>query len=141
MIRLCCVTALAAAAVFAPAKGVVAAGDPQEIELTAEQAVREALAANRDLQAARQTIAIARGRLLQAGRLSNPEFEMSGRDDFAFRDEGERGYGVGFAQSFPITRRLVRNVTWHAEISRWPKPRFATSLEAWPRTRVVRSTR
>ncbi len=108
MIRLCCATALAAAAIFAPAKGVVAAGDRQEIELTAEQAVREALAANRDLQAARQTIEIARGRLLQAGRLSNPEFEMSGRDDFAFRDEGERGYGVGFSQSFPITGRLVR---------------------------------
>ena len=46
-------------------------------ELSADQAVREALASNRDLQVAQLAIDIARGRLLQAGRLSNPEIELS----------------------------------------------------------------
>jgi cobalt-zinc-cadmium efflux system outer membrane protein len=77
-------------------------------ELTADAAVREALAANRDLQAAIETIAIARGRLLQAGRLENPELEASYADDFAFSAEGERNASVGLAQRFPITSRLAR---------------------------------
>lgn len=77
-------------------------------ELTADAAVREALAANRDLQAAIETIGIARGRLLQAGRLENPELEGAYADDFAFNAEGERTASVGLAQRFPITSRLAR---------------------------------
>lgn len=76
--------------------------------LTADDAVREALAANRDLQAARFSIDVARGGLLQAGRLENPELEMAYADDFAFNAEGERFGSVGFAQSFPVTARLAR---------------------------------
>ena len=76
--------------------------------LTADDAVREALAANRDLQAARFSIDIARGGLLQAGRLENPELELGYTDDFAFKAEGERVGSVGFAQSFPVTARLAR---------------------------------
>ncbi len=76
--------------------------------LTAAAAIREALAANRDLQAARFSIDIARGGLQQAGRLENPELELGYADDFAFKAEGERVGIVGFAQSFPITERLAR---------------------------------
>lgn len=76
--------------------------------LTAEEAVREALVANRDLQAARLAIAAARGRRLQAGRLENPELELAYADDFAFESEGERTASVAFSQSFPVTARLSR---------------------------------
>jgi len=76
--------------------------------LTADEAVREALAANQDLQAARFSIDIARGGLLQAGRLENPELELGFSDDFAFNSEGERTGSVGFSQSFPVTARLAR---------------------------------
>ena len=76
--------------------------------LTADDAVREALAANRDLQAARLAIDIARGHRLQAGRLDNPELELGYTDDFAFSAEGESLASIGFAQSFPVTARLAR---------------------------------
>lgn len=76
--------------------------------LTADAAVREALAGNRDLQAARLAIDIARGQLLQAGRLDNPELEVALADDFAFKSEGERNLAAGFAQRFPVTARLRR---------------------------------
>ncbi len=76
--------------------------------LTADEAVRESLAANRDLQAARFSIDVARGGLHQAGRLENPELELGYADDFAFKSEGERVGSVGFAQSFPVTARLAR---------------------------------
>ena len=76
--------------------------------LTADNAVREALAANRDLQAARFSIDVARGGLLQAGRLENPELELAYADDFAFNSEGERVGSISLSQSFPVTARLAR---------------------------------
>ena len=76
--------------------------------LTAEDAVREALAATRDLQAARFTIDVVRGGLLQAGRLQNPQIALAFADDFAFQAEGERTASAGLAQSFPVTARLAR---------------------------------
>ena len=76
--------------------------------LTADEAVQEALAANRDLQAARFSIDVARGNLLQAGRLENPHLALGYSDDFAFKSDGERTGSVGFAQSFPVTARLAR---------------------------------
>jgi outer membrane protein, heavy metal efflux system len=93
-----------------PSGAAIAAETPfrSPIELTADAAVREALEANRDLQAAIETVAIARGRLLQAGRLANPELEASYGDDFAFAAEGERTASVGLAQRFPVTSRLGR---------------------------------
>lgn len=108
MIRLFTAMLLLAVPVFAWAKPLIAAPVENGNELTADQAVREALASNRDLQAALLEIEIARGRLLQAGRLSNPEVHLAGVDDFASRREGERAGSVGFAQSFPITARLAR---------------------------------
>jgi len=96
------VAALASAA-WSPARSQTASDS-----LTADDAVHEALAANRDLQAARLAIDVARGRRLQAGRLENPELEGRFADDFAFNAEGERTASVGFAQRFPITSRLAR---------------------------------
>ena len=75
---------------------------------TVDAAVSEALAANVDLQAARFAIDMARGELLQAGRLDNPELGVALADDFAFKSEGERNFSLGFAQRFPITARLAR---------------------------------
>ena len=75
---------------------------------TVDAALREALTANLDLQAARLAIDVARGELLQAGRLENPELRASLADDFVFKSEGERNFSLGFAQRFPITARLAR---------------------------------
>jgi cobalt-zinc-cadmium efflux system outer membrane protein len=69
--------------------------------LTADDAVQEALAANLDLAAARFAIDEAHGRLLQSGRLANPELEIAYADDVTFKSEGERTGSAGFAQSFP----------------------------------------
>ena len=96
---------LAALTLAAPA---LASSQTPPTALTADEAVREALARNLDLQAARLSIEIARGRRLQAGRLSNPELELAYGDDFAFGAEGERTSSVSFSQRFPITARLAR---------------------------------
>lgn len=82
--------------------------DPSNDTITADQAVREALAANVDLAVARLAIDVARGELLQAGRLDNPEIGASVADDFAFKAEGERAVSAGLSQRFPITARLAR---------------------------------
>ncbi len=79
-----------------------------ESAIDADASVSEALAMNRDLQAALLAIDVARGRLVQAGRLSNPEIGVAASDDFAFGDEGERSLSIVLAQSFPITSRLSR---------------------------------
>lgn len=76
--------------------------------MTIERVVQEALANNPDLDAARHAIEMARGRLRQAGLWPNPEVEIDGRDDFLFSGEGERGGSAGFAQRFPVARRLGR---------------------------------
>lgn len=95
-----------AAALILSAAGAASAQSPSR-SLTADDAVREALAANRDLRAARLTIDVARGGLLQAGRLANPELDLGYTDDFAFAAEGESRGSIGFAQSFPVTARLA----------------------------------
>ena len=48
----------------------------------------------------------AQGRLAQAGRWPNPELELSGLSDVAFRNEGAGAFTVGLAQTFPLTARL-----------------------------------
>lgn len=98
--------AVAAALAFGSSAPARAQTSPDSF--TADEAVRAALADNRDLQAAIETIGIARGRLLQAGRLENPELEGAYADDFAFNAEGERNASVALAQRFPITSRLAR---------------------------------
>ncbi len=58
---------------------------------------------NPDLAAARLRIAEAQGRLLGAGRRSNPELEFSATRSHEFR---EGTIGLGFNQKFPVTARL-----------------------------------
>ena len=68
-----------------------------------DQAVVQALGHNVDLEAARLTVAEARGRLIQAGRLSNPEVEAAIRPHVNGR---ERLGEFGITQRFPLTARL-----------------------------------
>ena len=68
-----------------------------------DQAVLQALGHNVDLEAARLTVAEARGRLFQAGRLSNPEVEAAIRPHVNGR---ERLGEFGITQRFPLTARL-----------------------------------
>lgn len=88
--------------------GATALAESTSSLITVDAAVSEALAANLELQAARLAIDVARGELLQAGRLDNPEVGAVLADDFAFNSEGERSFSLGFAQRFPITARLAR---------------------------------
>ncbi len=76
--------------------------------LTPAAAAEEALRTSPDLRAVRAAIDVARARLVQAGLWPNPELSLSGADDFAFNNEGERAVSVELAQRFPITRRLAR---------------------------------
>ena len=68
-----------------------------------ESAVNHALRHNRELAAARFSVDEARGRLLQAGRLSNPELESEWKPNVRGR---EYSVGLGFVQKFPLTSRL-----------------------------------
>ena len=71
-----------------------------------DAAIAQAVNRNPELQAARQEIAKAEGRLLQSGRLSNPEVETSARMQRLVSQGQESQFGLGFAQAFPITNRL-----------------------------------
>ncbi len=104
--RLLSSAALAAALIFGAS--APASSETSSRAFSADDAVREAIAGNRDLQAARATIDVARGLRLQAGRLENPELEVAYADDFAFESAGERAASVGLAQRFPVTARLAR---------------------------------
>jgi cobalt-zinc-cadmium efflux system outer membrane protein len=101
---------LVVAAVFlsthAPARA--SAVDPSR-GLDVDAAVAEAVESNLDLRAALLTIEIARGRVLQAGRLSNPEIALSMTDDAAFGNDGERSQRIEFIQRIPIASRLARS--------------------------------
>jgi cobalt-zinc-cadmium efflux system outer membrane protein len=70
---------------------------------TIEGAVQRAVRSNPDLAAARWSIEQARGRLMQSGRLSNPELEMELKPNVRGR---EGSFSLGFTQKFPRTHRL-----------------------------------
>lgn len=73
---------------------------PQLIELSRQD--------NKDLQAARYAVEIGQARLLQAGRHANPRLEVSGGNDFLFKNEGEYNGTLGISQEFPIAGRILR---------------------------------
>ncbi len=73
------------------------------VTLTPEAAAAMAERHNPGLQAARWRVQEARGRLLQSGRLSNPEVGM---DFTRKRREPEGSVAVGVMQKFPVTQRL-----------------------------------
>ncbi len=70
---------------------------------TVESAVNHALKNNPDLAAARYSIEQARGRLLQSGRLPNPELETELKPNVRGR---EFSFSAGFMQKYPLTNRL-----------------------------------
>ena len=88
--------------------GFSSTAEPLTTNLTPESAVTTALAENRDLVAARFAIRQAEGRLKQAGLWPNPEFELGGKNDTAFANDGEYDLVTGFKQRFPITGRLKK---------------------------------
>lgn len=88
--------------------GFSAVAEPLATNLTPQSAVTMALAENRDLVAARFAIRQAEGRLKQAGLWPNPEFELGGKNDRAFANDGEYDFATGFKQRFPITGRLTK---------------------------------
>jgi cobalt-zinc-cadmium efflux system outer membrane protein len=76
--------------------------------LTLEELMREALAHNHDLAAARAQVDAAFGRLTQAGLRPNPRLNLGNESDQLFGNEGEYAYSIGITQEFPITGRLTR---------------------------------
>ena len=71
--------------------------------LTIEGAVTRALRSNPDLAAARWSIEEARGRIIQSGRLPNPELESELKPNVRGR---EFLFSAGFMQKIPVTKRL-----------------------------------
>lgn len=63
---------------------------------------------NKDLQAARYAIDVARARLLQAGLRANPRLDFAARSDFLFNNEGEYAISAAISQEFPIAGRILR---------------------------------
>lgn len=77
-----------------------------ELRINREQAVTRSLAQNKILVAARVTIEQAKARSLNSSKLDNPELRIDYGSDWAFNDEGESAFSLGFEQRFPITNRL-----------------------------------
>jgi outer membrane protein TolC len=82
------------------------AGSAAARELTLDQAVGQALAANPDLAASILDVDKARGRALQAGLPRNPELEIGGRSDWTFKNESERNFSLGVSQAIARKDRL-----------------------------------
>lgn len=80
----------------------------QAAGLTLDELMRETLANNHDLAAARAQVDAAFGRLTQAGLMPNPRLELTNESDQPFGNEGEYTRSIGLTQEFPITGRLAR---------------------------------
>ncbi len=75
--------------------------------LTPEAAVNSALTDNRELAAMRMRVEEAKARLVQVGLLPNPELEVDGKFDIAFKSESKHTFGVGFVQPFSVSGRIA----------------------------------
>lgn len=85
------------------------AARPLPIEtLNLNQLIALAERDNKDLQAARYAIDVARARLLQAGLRANPRLDLAARSDFLFNNEGEYAISAAISQEFPIAGRILR---------------------------------
>lgn len=71
--------------------------------LSVDEAAQRTLRENPSLRAARWRIEEARGRIVQSGRLANPELDLSYSRK---RGTGEYAAGIGLLQRFPVTARL-----------------------------------
>jgi len=84
----------------------VAGEDAPTTALTREGAIRRAVINNPELGVAMMEIARAKSRLRWAGRLDNPELELSSSTDQLGLNEDEGTFEIAFSQRFPITSRL-----------------------------------
>lgn len=109
-LQACFLLIIAIWALASPVVAEEAPGGTAEMQpmLQVEDAIREALEANRDLRTAYFAIEQARGRLVQAGLWPNPALDLSGSNDFAFLNEGEYASSSGFEQRFPVAGRIGR---------------------------------
>lgn len=99
--------ALALCIVLSAALLVRATGeDAPTTALTREGAIRRAVVDNPELAVAVMEIARAKSRLRWAGRLENPELELSSSTDQLGLNEDERTFEIAFSQRFPVTSRL-----------------------------------
>jgi cobalt-zinc-cadmium efflux system outer membrane protein len=78
---------------------------------TVEQLSGAAFARSRDLLAARQTLAIARGRLIQAGLRPNPTVDFEQTTDYATGRTGEGNTGIGVTQVFELGGKRGKRVS------------------------------
>ncbi len=76
-------------------------------QLSMEQAVRHALEHHPQLAVARSDIAVAQGRLIEAGRLDNPELEFAVGSQAKDGSDREGSIFVGYHQKFPVTGKLL----------------------------------
>lgn len=90
------------------ALGATALPVSEKTVLTVPELIAVARRDNKDLQAARYAIDIARARLVQAGLRSNPRLDLAAQSDFLFNHEGEYASSVGISQEFQIGGRLSR---------------------------------
>ncbi len=74
--------------------------------LTRDDAIRRALTHNRQLAVASLEIDRAQARFRWAGRLDNPELEVSRSTDQLGLNDDEGGVEMAFQQRFPVTSRL-----------------------------------
>jgi cobalt-zinc-cadmium efflux system outer membrane protein len=74
--------------------------------LNINQFIQIAIENNKDLQAVKYDISLAKGRLVQAGQWLNPSLNLGNSDDRLFRREGDYTRSVGFSQQFPIAGRI-----------------------------------
>jgi len=94
------------ACAWPPGAGCLRGADARALDRN--QAIRLAFENNRELAVAGLEIDRAKSRLRWAGRLDNPELEVSARDDGLGLDEGDGGVEVALSQRFPLTARLRR---------------------------------
>ena len=78
--------------------------------LTIEDLLREAINSNKDLLETKTQIDAAKARLLQSGRLSNPEIEYAQTNDSAFNNAGEFSTTVALIQKLPVNGRISKEI-------------------------------
>jgi outer membrane protein, heavy metal efflux system len=74
------------------------------------QLAQTALAQNKGLQAAREQLRQAVGRLKQAALRPNPSLDVSSATDVLFANEGENGFGVTLSQPFELGGKRAKRI-------------------------------
>ncbi|MEZ5325890.1 MAG: TolC family protein [Verrucomicrobiales bacterium] len=80
--------------------------DDSSLTFSREAAIESAVRNNPELSVAALEIERAKSRLRWAGRLENPELELSSSTDQFGLNEDEGSFEIAFSQRFPVTSRL-----------------------------------